>query len=98
MDALVTAALEPGRSFPLGASLVTGGANFSVFAKRASAVQLLLFDNVDDERPSRVFDVAGQTHHYWHTFAPNVHAGQLYAYRVHGPYAPEKGLRFDSDK
>lgn len=44
MDAIVTAALEPGRSFPLGASLVAGGANFSALAKRASAVQLLLFD------------------------------------------------------
>ena len=61
MDALVTAALEPGRSFPLGAPLVTGGANFSVFAKRASEVQLLLFDNVEDERPSRVADLCERT-------------------------------------
>ena len=98
MDAIVTAALEPGRSFPLGASLVAGGANFSVFSKRASAVQLLLFDGVDDERPSRVIDLAGRTRHYWHTFAPLMQAGQLYAYRAHGPYAPEKGLRFDADK
>ena len=98
MDAIVTAALEPSRSFPLGASLVAGGANFSVFAKRASAVQLLLFDNVDDQRPSRVVDLTGRTHHYWHTFVPNLKAGQLYAYRAHGPCAPEKGLRFDADK
>lgn len=75
MDAVVTAALEPGRSFPLGASLVAGGANFSVFAKRASAVQLLLFDTVDDERPSRVVDLTGRTHRYRHTFVPNVKAG-----------------------
>jgi isoamylase len=98
MDAIVTAALEPGRSFPLGASLVTGGANFSVFAKRASAVQLLLFDDVDDERPSRVVDLAGRTHHYWHTFVPGLKPGQLYAYRAHGPHAPERGLHFDADK
>jgi glycogen operon protein len=98
MDTIVTAALEPGRSFPLGASLVTGGANFSVFAKRASAVQLLLFDDVDDERPARVVDLAGRTHHYWHTFVPGLKAGQLYAYRAHGPHAPERGLRFDADK
>jgi isoamylase len=98
MDALVTAALEPGRSFPLGASLVAGGANFSVFAKRANAVQLLLFDNVEDERPSRVVDLAGRTHHYWHTFVPGLQAGQLYAYRASGPHAPERGLRFDAGK
>jgi glycogen operon protein len=98
MDALVTAALEPGRSFPLGASLVGGGANFSVFAKRANAVQLLLFDNVEDERPSRVVDLAGRTHHYWHTFVPGLQAGQLYAYRASGPHAPERGLRFDAGK
>ena len=98
MDAIVTAALEPGRSFPLGASLVAGGANFSVFSKHASAVQLLLFDDVDDERPSKVIDLGGRTRHYWHTFVPLMEAGQLYAYRAHGPYAPEKGLRFDADK
>ena len=46
----------------------------------------------------KVIDLAGRTHHYWHTFVPFVEAGQLYAYRAHGPYAPEKGLRFDADK
>src|SRR5262245_43988683 len=87
MDAIGTPALEPGKSFPLGASLVADGANFSVFAKRASAVQLLLFDDVDDERPSRVIDLdaRARTHHYWHTFVPGVEAGQLYGYRAHGP-------------
>ena len=101
MDAIATAALEPGKSFPLGASLVAGGANFSVFSKHASAVQLLLFDGVDDERPSKVIDLdprAGRTYHYWHTFVPGLQAGQLYGYRAHGPYIPEKGLRFDAGK
>jgi glycogen operon protein len=98
MDAIVTPALEPGRSFPLGASLVAGGANFSVFSKHALAMQLLLFDNVDDQRPSTVVELAGRTLRYWHTFVPNVKAGQLYAYRAHGPYAPEQGLRFDAAK
>lgn len=61
-------------------------------------MQLLLFDTVDDERPSRVVDLTGRTHHYRHTFVPNVKAGQLYAYRAHGRYAPEQGLRFEADK
>lgn len=100
MDAITTSALEPGKSFPLGGSLVTGGANFSVFSKHATAVQLLLFDGVDDGRPSRVIDLDPQarTYYYWHTFVPGLRAGQLYGYRAHGPYAPEKGLRFDADK
>jgi isoamylase len=57
MDANVTAALEPGKSFPLGASLVPSGANVSVFSKHASAVQLLLFDGVNDDRPSKVINL-----------------------------------------
>jgi glycogen operon protein len=98
---IVVATPERGRSFPLGASLVADGANFSVFAKHASAVQLLLFDSADDERPATVidFDPATQrTYHYWHIFVQGVKAGQLYGYRARGPYAPEKGLRFDGDK
>jgi isoamylase len=94
-------ASAPGRSFPLGASLVADGANFSVFSKHASAVQLLLFDNPDDGRPSRVIDLdprTQRTYHYWHAFVPGVEAGQLYGYRAHGPFAPEKGLRFDASK
>jgi len=94
-------AVEPGKSFPLGASLVTGGANFSVFSKHASAVELLLFNNPDDTRPSRVIDLDPQsqrTYHYWHAFVPGVEAGQLYGYRAYGPFAPDKGLRFDGSK
>jgi isoamylase len=88
-----------GTSFPLGASLEAGGANFSVFSKHATGVQLLLFDAVDDNQPSKVIDLdpaTQRTYHYWHTFVPGVRAGQLYGYKVDGPYAPEKGLRFDA--
>src|SRR5215469_3683273 len=98
MDAIATATSEPGQSFPLGGSLVAGGANFSVFSKHASAVQLLLFNGVDDDHPSKVIDCTHRTYHYWHTFVPDLKAGQLYGYRVHGPHVPEKGLRFDADK
>src|SRR5689334_2378719 len=100
MDVIASAALEPGRSFPLGSSVGADGANFSVFSKHARAVQLLLFDGVDDARPARVIDLDPheRSHHYWHVFVPELKAGQLYGYRAHGPYAPEKGLRFDADK
>jgi glycogen operon protein len=75
--------------------------NFSVFSRTASDVELLVFDREDDDRPERVihFDpVANLTYHYWHVFVPGVQPGQLYGYRVRGPFDPENGLRFDSSK
>jgi isoamylase len=90
-----------GKSFPLGATLVPGGANFSVFAKHCTGAQLLLFDDIDAPRPSRVIDLdprRNRTYHYWHVFVPGVAAGQIYAYRVSGPFDPERGLRFDPGK
>jgi isoamylase len=90
-----------GRSYPLGATLDEGGANFSVFAKHSTAAQLLLFDQADAPAPSRVIDLDPQinrTYHYWHTFVPGVAAGQTYAYRMSGPFDPARGLRFDPSK
>ena len=90
-----------GRSFPLGATLYPEGVNFCVFSKGSESVQLLLFDHVDDPKPSRVIELdrwTNRTYHYWHVFVPGITAGQLYAYRVRGPFDPERGLRFDPDK
>jgi glycogen operon protein len=90
-----------GKSFPLGATLTEDGVNFSVFAKQATAVQLLLFDRVDDGSPSRVIELdphANRTYHYWHSFVPGVTAGQIYGYRVAGPLDPARGMRFDRGK
>ncbi len=92
---------EPGKSFPLGATLTPGGANFSVFAKHSTGAQLLLFESPDAPAPARVIDLdprANRTYHYWHVFVPGVTAGQIYAYRVAGPFDPARGLRFDPDK
>ena len=96
-----TPVCRPGRSFPLGATLVAGGANFSVFSKHSATAQLLLFDDVDAAKPSRVIELdprTNRTYHYWHVFVPGVTPGQLYGYRVAGPFDPERGLRFDHDK
>lgn len=89
------------KSFPLGAALSEDGVNFSVFAKQSTGAQLLLFDDVDAETPSRVVDLdsrANRTYHYWHAFVPEIGAGQIYAYRVAGPFDPARGLRFDPNK
>src|ERR1700730_10935183 len=90
-----------GKSFPLGSTLVLGGANFSVFAKYSTGAQLLLFDDIDAPNPSRVIDLdprSNRTYHYWHAFVPGITAGQIYAYRVSGPFDPVRGLRFDPNK
>jgi len=97
----VTAVPSRGVSFPVGATLAPGGVNFSLFSRDAVAVELLLFDRVDEAAPARVIGLdprSQRTYHYWHAFVPGLGAGQLYGYRVHGPMAPERGLRFDAEK
>jgi isoamylase len=92
---------QPGLSAPLGATVVDGGVNFSVFSKNATAVDLLLFDDAAALEPSRVVQLtpgAHRTYHYWHVLLPDIVSGQIYAYRVQGPLAPDRGLRFDPDK
>ncbi|HVP11229.1 MAG TPA: glycogen debranching protein GlgX [Phycisphaerae bacterium] len=90
-----------GSSAPLGATPSPAGVNFSVFSRHATGVELLLFEDVDDGRPARVvrMDLAiNRTYHYWHVFVPGLKAGQIYGYRVEGPFDPAKGMRFDSSK
>src|SRR4030095_6738506 len=90
-----------GRSYPLGATVVSGGVNFSIFSRGASRVELLFFDRVDDWRPAGVIQIDpadNRSYHYWHTFVPGVKPGQVYGFRVHGPFDPASGLRFDPSK
>src|SRR5262252_3436736 len=92
---------KAGHSAPLGATVVDGGVNFSLFSRSATGVELLLFDRADDGRPARVIPldpVANHTYHYWHVFVPGLRAGQLYGYRVQGPFDPAHGRRFDPAK
>jgi glycogen operon protein len=93
--------IRKGSSFPLGATAAPEGVNFSVFSKNATAVDLLLFDSVEDSRPARVIRIdpsTNRTYHYWHVFVPGVQAGQIYGYRVEGPSDPGSGMRFDPSK
>lgn len=93
--------IQRGEPSPLGATPGNRGVNFSVFAHRAEAIELLLFDRVEDAAPAQVFrldQAQHRTYHYWHAFVPDVQPGQIYAYRAIGPFAPELGLRFDPAK
>ncbi len=90
-----------GRSYPLGSTVYPTGANFSLYSKNAHAVELLLFDDADDKKPSRVIQLhpdRNRTFFYWHKFVPDIGAGQLYGYRVFGPYDTFNGHRFDGHK
>jgi glycogen operon protein len=90
-----------GKSFPLGATVYPDGVNFCIFSKYATAIELLLFDGANDPKPARVITLdpkRNRTFHYWHVFVKGIGAGQFYAYRAKGPYAPEKGHRFDENK
>jgi isoamylase len=90
-----------GRSWPLGATLVDGGVNFSVWSRHATAVDLCFFDAAEDARPSQVIRLDPATHrtyHYWHAQVAGALAGQLYGWRVHGPFDPARGYRFDGQK
>jgi glycogen operon protein len=92
---------KAGSSAPLGATATPEGVNFCVFSKRATAIELLLFDDARAAAPSRVVRLeprANRTYHYWHVLVPGLGPGQVYAYRAHGPFAPERGLRFDPAK
>ena len=92
---------KEGRSFPLGATLSAEGANFSVYSKHATGIELLLFDCVEDNQPKRVISIdpaTNRTYHYWHVFVSGVKAGQIYAYRVRGAFDPASGMRFDPAK
>lgn len=91
----------PGQSYPLGATVLPGGVNFCVFSRNATAVDLLLFDQADDAQPAQLIHLdpdINRTFYYWHIFVKGLSAGQLYGYRVHGPYQPAHGLRFDGSK
>jgi glycogen operon protein len=91
----------PGQSHPLGATLMHGGANFNIYSRSASSVELLLFDREDSDRPARSFRLdpyLNRNYHYWHVFVPGIEHGQIYAWRVDGPSSPSQGLRFDASK
>ncbi|MDO5656419.1 MAG: glycogen debranching protein GlgX [Flavobacteriaceae bacterium] len=89
-----------GKPWPLGATIEGNGVNFSVFSPNATQVELLLFEHVHDVQPKVIAlnPAHNKSYYYWHIYVPGLDKNQLYGYRVHGPYLPEKGFLFDASK
>lgn len=88
----------PGSPFPLGATYDGEGINFSIFSENATKVELCLFDSVDDEFENIKINIEEVTHNVWHVHIPGLKPGQLYGYRIYGPYEPHNGHRFNPAK
>ena len=89
---------RPGRPYPLGATWDGAGVNFALFSEHATAVELCLFDVADPAREIRRIAVTERSNQIWHVYLPEARPGLLYGYRVHGPYAPAEGHRFNPAK
>ncbi len=90
-------AVWPGNPYPLGATWDGGGVNFALFSEHAEKVELCLFDPKGRREIDRI-PLPERTDLVWHGYLPQVRPGQLYGYRVHGPYQPEAGHRFNPHK
>jgi glycogen operon protein len=88
----------PGKPYPLGTTWDGQGVNFALFADNATGVELCLFKNKEDEVEHQKINITERTHQIWHVYLPNAKPGQLYGYRVSGPYEPENGHRFNPHK
>ena len=88
----------PGSRAPLGATFDGEGTNFALFSDHATGVELCLFDDPDDAEPSAQIPLRYRTGDVWHSYLPDVRPGTCYGYRVHGPYDPESGHRFNPAK
>ncbi len=88
----------PGNAFPLGATYDGEGVNFALYAENATGVDLCLFNSVDDETENIKVRIKERNNHVWHAYLPGVKPGQLYGYRVYGPFEPHNGHRFNPHK
>ncbi|MGC3943394.1 MAG: glycogen debranching protein GlgX [Chryseolinea sp.] len=90
--------LLPGHPYPLGATYDGSGVNFAIFAENATAVELCLFRKPGARKEYKKISLWERSHQVWHVYAPGLKPGQLYGYRVHGPYDPQSGRRYNANK
>ncbi len=88
--------IRAGTPFPLGATFDGDGVNFAVFSRHATRVSLCLFDEAGNE--TQIVDMPEREGHVWHCYMSGMRPGQQYGYRMHGPYEPEQGHRFNPYK
>jgi isoamylase len=98
LTAMGSARVWPGVPYPLGATWDGEGVNFALYSENAKGVELCLFDSPDDPVESVRIPFRERTNMVWHAYLPDVRPGQHYGYRVHGPYAPREGHRFNPAK
>ena len=87
-----------GKPYPLGATLRGNGVNFALYSEHATAVDLCLFESIESTQEEVRIRVTEHSDEVWHIFLPDIKPGQLYGYRVEGPYDPENGARFNPSK
>ncbi|MGV8878677.1 MAG: glycogen debranching protein GlgX [Sphingobacteriaceae bacterium] len=87
-----------GEPYPLGATWDGKGVNFALYAANATGVELCLYDEGPEEKELARIKILEHTHQVWHAYVPELKPGQLYGYRVFGPYEPENGHRFNPNK
>ncbi|EDM36693.1 Glycogen debranching enzyme GlgX [Pedobacter sp. BAL39] len=90
--------IYPGHPYPLGATWNGSGVNFAIYADNATGVELCLFTSEKDEAETRKIHIEERTHQIWHVYLPDLRPGQLYGYRVHGPFEPAEGHRYNPNK
>jgi glycogen operon protein len=90
--------VRSGRPYPLGATVTPAGVNFALYSRHATGVRLLLFDDPADEQPAHELRLRARSGFVWHGLVEGLRPGQLYAYRVEGPYQPAIGHRFNPYK
>lgn len=88
----------PGQPYPLGATWDGEGTNFAIYSENATEVELCLFDTPQSAEPRHCCRLRERTAYVWHGYLPGVGPGQLYGYRINGPYDPRRGLRFNPFK
>lgn len=88
----------PGRPYPLGATWNGSGVNFALYSENATKVELCLFDSPEATKECYCIPIKESTDLVWHCYLPDVLPEQVYGYRVHGPYDPENGFRFNPNK
>jgi len=90
--------IYPGNPYPQGATFDGEGVNFALFSRHAKKVELCLFDTEKSDASEERIPIKDRTHDIWHVYLPDLKPGQHYGYRVYGPYEPEQGHRFNSNK